>query len=196
MKKTKAIKALLVKNTSSFKEVREADKIISYLKDRGEKSSLPVNLKKKLDRYYFINQLRMRYKQRDYIIGHLLEFHNRNPRQAGHDIAEAEYIFGKAIRVDRQYELSFLIQLSIKSIELAMASKDVKLITMALKMHYELLGPEVDESDVPDASKFEQHIYNMILPPSIADAMKTMISEGAIDLSKMIPPKMLNISAK
>lgn len=185
----------MLAQTGDFKGFREADKIISYLNNKDEKSSLPANLKTKLDRYYFIHGLRMRYKQHSYIIGHLFEFFKRTPRQARYDIGEAEYIFGKAIQVSRAYEIAFLLQMSIKSIELAMASKDVKLITMALDMHHKLIGPEEDESQAPDVNKFEQHIYNMILPPNIADLLNQLISAGAIDISKVIPNKMLQITA-
>lgn len=195
MKKNKTIKSILLAQTADFKAFREADKIIAYLNNKDEKSNLPANLKTKLDRYLFIHGLRMRYKQHSYIIGHLGEFYKRNERQARYDIAEAEYIFGKAIQISRQYELAFLLQMSIKNVELAMTSKDVKLITMALKMHHEIIGPEQDMSEMPDATKFEQHVYNMILPPGIGDLLKNMVSSGALDLSKVMPSKMLQIKA-
>lgn len=192
----KTIKQALVKNTSSFKQVREADKIIAYLGDKEEGKSLPANLRAKLDRYIVINQLRSRYKQHSYIIAYLKEaFNIKDEKKARKDIAEAEYIFGKSISVSRAYELNLLVQFSIKNIELAFASKDVKLITMALDMHYKLLGPEVDASDVPDASKFQQHTLNMILPPNIAELLTQLVTVGAIDLSKIIPQKMIQLKA-
>jgi hypothetical protein len=196
MKISKKIKEKLVKNTSSFKQVSEADKIIAYLGDKEEGKSLPANLRTKLDRYIVINQLRARYKQHAYIISYLKDaFNIVDEKKARKYIAEAEYIFGKAIYVSRAYELNLLLQFSIKNLELAFATKDVKLITMALDMHHKLLGPEVDESEVPDASKFEQHIYNMILPPNVAELLNQLVSSGAVDLSKVVPQKMIKLKA-
>lgn len=196
MKKKETLKKMLLQKTSAFKEVREADRIIAFLKNPDGESSLPANLKEKLLKYEVIHGLRLRYKQHDYIIGYLREFHKvKSVKQARKDIAEAEYIFGKAIYVNRAYELNFLIQLSIKNIELAMASKNVKLITMALQNHHALLGPEVDDSEIPDINKWEQHTYNMILPPNVASIFDKLTAAGAIDLNKIITGKMLEITA-
>ncbi|MES2590897.1 MAG: hypothetical protein V4608_03345 [Bacteroidota bacterium] len=195
MKRNKSIRTELLRRTGEFKQLTEADKIIAFIENKDGKSTLPVNLQKKLERYKFVHGLRLRYKQHSYIIGHLFEFYKRNERQARHDIAEAEYIFGKAINVSIKYERYVLLQISIKNIEIAMLSKDVNLITKALLGHHTLLGKEEDESDMPDASDFQQHTFNMILPDSIADMFKNMISQGAIDLNKIIPNKMLQISS-
>lgn len=192
----KSIKAELLKKTGDFKVFTESDKIIAFLNYREEKGSLPAHLKKKMDRYFYIHNLRLRYKQRSYIVGHLEEFYNRTPRQASNDIAEAEYIFGKVNKIDRAYQVSMLIEMSFKNLELAATSKDVNLFTKALELHFKLLGPPVDDSETPDASKWQQHTYNIIMSPNASSAIEEMVSKGAINLDKLLPGKKLQIQAK
>lgn len=190
----KTIKNELLKNTAEFKAVREADLIIAYLGDPDGEHKISLQQQTKLDRYMLINQLRMRYKTHKYIIG-ILKEKGRNERQARYDIAEAEYVFGTAINVSRQYELSYLLEVSRENIRLAKLSKDTAKISKAIETHHKLLGPEVDESQLPDFSKFEQHNYNMILPKEILPVLQQMIASGALNLSEVMPPSMLQIKA-
>ena len=191
----KKIKTELLKNTGDFGSFREADKIIAYLGNPDStEHKITIQQKMKLDRYQLIHGLRMRFKSHKYIIGHLATL-GRNERQARYDIAEAEYIFGAAINVSRQYEMAFLLEASRKNIAIAIRSKDSQKISKALDTHHKLLGEEADQSALPDFSKFEQHNYNMVLPDKVMGPLMQLLSSGALNLSDAIPPQMLNIKA-
>ncbi len=191
---SKTIKQDLLKNTGDFKIARDADEIIAYLSNPDGPTSISVQQQERLKRYQFIHGLRMRFKDHKFIIGQL-KTKGRNERQARYDIAETEYIFGVAINVSRQYELAYLLEMSRKNISIAMRSKDSQKISKALDTHHKILGPEVDESDIPDFSKFEQHNYNMVLPPAMVKIFLELMKNGALNLSEIIPPNMLQIKA-
>ncbi len=194
MAKKSSTRTELLQNTGDFKAMREADAIIEYLGNPDGPQRITFQQQEKLKRYQFIHGLRMRYKDHKYIVGQLL-LKGRTDRQARYDIAEAEYIFGAAINVSREYEMAFLIEMSRKNIRLAMIGKDPTKISKALELHHKLLGEEQDQSTLPDFSKFEQHNYNMVLPDSISGPLKQLLQSGALNLSEILPPKMLNIKA-
>lgn len=184
----------LLSATKDFKGFREADEIISYLKGDDSESKLPAALQTKLDRYIIVNNLRLRYRSHNDIIRILYRLYDRNPRQARNDISETEYIFGQMIRIDRAYEKAFLLDAGRRNIKIAERSGDSSKISAAMKIYNDILGPEEDLSDIPDFSKFEQHNYNIVLPPGIADILTQLVSSGSIDLSKMVPSKLLMTS--
>lgn len=190
----KSPKTQLLESTQDFKGFRESDKIIAFLADPDQETKLSQKDQERLKLYQMIHGLRQRFKDHKFIIGQL-KLKGRNERQARYDIAEAEYIFGASINVSRQYELAFLIECSRKNISRAFATKDPLKITKALDLHHKLLGPEVDESKLPDFSKFEQHNYNLVLPKEVLLAFTEMISKGALNLSEIVPPAMLQIKA-
>lgn len=182
----------LINLSRNYKGFREADAIIKWLADPDNPDNkIPEKLKKDFERYLDVHSLRMRYKQQSYIISFLREKYARTERQARHDIAEAEYVFGKAIRVDRAFEIAFLLECSRKNVELAMNSRNVKNITMALKQHFEILGPDHDQSLLPDFSNFEPHKYNIVLPKGLPEQFMDMVKSGAINLSEIVPSKMI-----
>ncbi len=181
----------LLTKSKDLAEFREADKIISYLENPDGPNKLPVILKNKLDRYAAVNQLKMRYKTNSHIVGHLKEFYGRNERQARYDIAETEYIFGKALKINIAFENNFLLEASRKNIELAFLSKDTVKISKALETHKKIVGDEPDLSLIPDFSKFEPHQYNIVVPPEVIQLFMDLMAQGAINLSKLIPSKML-----
>jgi hypothetical protein len=192
---SKKIKGELLRSTQDFKSFREADVIIDYLRDPNGDTKLTLKQKTKYDRYLFIHGLRMRYKQHKYIISVLGKApYSRTERQARYDISEAEYIFGKAIDISADYERAFLIDVSRKNIAMAVKSGDSKSLTAAIKAHAEILGEQVDLSMMPDPTKFEQHNYNIVLPPGVEQILKMMVKGGAINLTDIIPPQSIDIS--
>jgi hypothetical protein len=171
-------------------EFKDADKVIAYL--RGEAADLPDKIKTKYDMYRFVQSLRMRYKRHSQIIVKLKSyFRDIDTRKAYEVIAETEYVFGKMLRIDREFEKSFMLEVSRRSIEIAVKSGNTDKITKALLAHNEILGPEEDVSDLPDFSAFVQHNYSIQLPPGIYDLLGEMLKAGALDLSKEIPSQMV-----
>ena len=190
------IRKELLSNTQDFKGFREADIILEYLRNPDGDSSLTLKQKQTYERYLFIHGLRMKYKSHMFIIKMLKQApYSRTEKQARTDIAEAEYMFGKAISVSAQYERAFLLEIFRKNISIAVRSKDSKAITAAIKAHSEILGEDIDLSALPDPTKFEQHNYNIVLPGNVAETLKAMVSAGAINLNDILPAKSIQISA-
>lgn len=183
----------LLQKHKDFEEFKDADKIISYLQDPDHETEIPKKLQIKLDQYKLIHSLRMRYKKHSQIVNKLKVYYTLNTRQAQTLVADAEYVFGKVLRIDRDFEKAFLIEMSRQSIQHAMASKNSDKISRALITHKELLGEE-DDSDLPDFSEFEPRQYTIQLPKGLPEQLMELFQSGAIDLSKAIPSKMLNLA--
>ena len=143
-----------------FKEGREADKIIAYLRDPESGVDLNKTLQNKLDLYVQIYNLKLEFNDNKHILGILKktkpELTDRKARTA---ISETEYIFGKVNRVDMAFEKAFLIEASRKNLKLAFASEDTTKISKALEAHKKIIGEEIDESELPDFSKLQPHTY-------------------------------------
>lgn len=180
----------LLNSTKDFKGFREADIIVSYLIDPEAETTLSVSQKEKLDRYILINALRLRYRKHQDIV-RILKMYDRNERQARTDIAETEYVFGKVLRIDHAFEKSFMLEAGRQNIKIALRTNDTTKISHALKVYSEILGPDEDGSELPDFSKFEQHNYNIVLNPGVSDILLQLVSTGAVDLSKVVPSKLL-----
>lgn len=181
----------LMHNAKDFSGFREADKIINYLKDPSGKTQLNSTLRKKLDLYTIIYGLRIQFKQNAHIVGILETIHKRSKKQARIDISETEYIFGKVYKIDILFEKAFMLEASRKNLEIAYQTKDNDKISKAIKVHKEIVGDELNEAELPDFSKFESHTYNIVLPPQIVELLKSLLGQGAINLSDLIPGKML-----
>jgi hypothetical protein len=181
----------LLRQNKDFTEFRDADKIISYLQDPDSKTQLSIKLRKSLDLYRVVYSLKCRYKTDSHIVAILKDLHGLNERQSRYAISETEYIYGRVLKVDALYEKHFLLEASRKNIEIAFLSKSTANISKALEVHKKILGEEIDESTLPDFSKFEAHQYNIVLPPEIIKLVQSMMSAGAINLSTLIPGQML-----
>ncbi|MCK6649175.1 MAG: hypothetical protein L6Q66_05940 [Bacteroidia bacterium] len=174
-----------------FSEFREADKIISYLKNPDGKTQLNANLRKKLDRYTAIYSLKLEFKQSSYIVSILKELYGRNERQARADISETEYIFGKVVKIDTAFEKAYLVEACRRNLELAFKTKDTVKISKAIEVHKKVIGDDIPDDNLPDFSKYQQHTYNIVIPPQVADLVKTITASGAINLSDVIPSQMV-----
>lgn len=172
-------------------EFREADKIITYLENPDGEHQITKQLQQKLDRYIAVHALKLRYKTNSFIVGILGETHNRNKRQAMYDIQETEYIFGKVVKINHAFETAFLLEASRKNIELAFITRDNNKISKSLEAHKKIIGDKKDESQLPDFSKFEQHIYNIVIPIQIQNMLLQLSGAGAINLSDFIPSQQL-----
>jgi hypothetical protein len=181
----------LMHNANDFSGFREADKIINYLKDPSGKTQLNSTLRKKLDLYTIVYNLRLQFKQNSHIVGILTAIHKRSQKQARIDICETEYIFGKVMKIDVLFEKNFMLEASRKNLEIAYLTKDNDKISKALKVHKEIVGEELSEAEMPDFSKFESHTYNIVLPPQILELIKQLMGQGAINLTSIIPAKMV-----
>lgn len=182
----------LLNEVKVLKEFREADKIISYLENPDSKTELTKKLQKQLDLYRVIYSQKASYKTNLQIVGYLKDMYpDMNDRKARYAIVETEYIYGKVLKVNHVYEIAYLLEASRKNMQLAMATKDVNKITKAILAHKEILGEEIDESKLPDFSKWEANQYNFVLPPELTKLLQGMLLTGAIDLSEVIPSKMI-----
>lgn len=177
----------------NLKGFREADLIIAYLEDRNASTTLPKKVQDDYERYMIVHSMLMRYQQHSAVIGFLRDKFGRTERQARQDINETQYVFGKMIQVNRDYELAYLREISRKNIEIAVNTKNTKNITMALKAHLEILGPEMDNTLLPDFSNLEPHKYSIVLPKDVQDQLSSLLKSGAINLSEAIPSRMLKL---
>jgi len=177
-------------SAKNLKGFREADQIIAFMEDMGE-TTLPASVRANYERYCEIHSMLARYKQHSAIIGFLKDRYQRTERQARYDIGETQYIFGKVIQVNRNYEKAYLLELSRKNLELAMNTRNPKLISQAIITHKDLLGPEEVESDAPDFSALEPHRYSIVLPEGLPKILMDLLNSGAIDLSEIIPSSSL-----
>jgi hypothetical protein len=187
MKRTK-LKTLLQKS-NDFSKVREADLIINYLKDPSAKTELNATMRKKLDLYTAVYNLRLNFKQNSHIVGVLTTIHKRSEKQARIDIAETEYIFGKVLKIDIPFEKAMLLEASKRNVELALLTKDNNKISKAIEVHQKLVGEEPDISELPDFSKFEPHTYNMVMSPQMIEYIMSLLAKGAVNLSKEMPSR-------
>ncbi|OFY87849.1 MAG: hypothetical protein A3F72_02970 [Bacteroidetes bacterium RIFCSPLOWO2_12_FULL_35_15] len=181
----------LIPSAKNLKGFREADLIIAFLENPDD-SKLPAKTRENYERYIIINNMLMRYNQHSAVIGFLKDKYEMSERKARYCIAETQYIFGQMIKVNRPYEIAYLLELSRKNLEIALNSRDNKKISMALKCHLEIVGPELDMNDMPDFSDFEPHKYSIVLPSDLQKQLVSLLKDGAINLSAKMPSKMLN----
>lgn len=170
------------------KEFRDADKIIQFLIEPGDDTSdLPEELKKKYLILKEVHGYRLRFKSKIKIVKLLQMIHPVSERQAYNYINETEYVFGKVGGVDKDYERQFLLTVALKNISLALKKKDNKAINSAIITYHMVAGLDKDDSNMPDFSKLEQHIYNITLPESQEKFLKKLLESGTVDLAEIIP---------
>lgn len=179
-----------MKQLSNNKEYRDADKIIQFLTEPGDDNSdLPEDLKKKFLILKEVHGYRLRFKSKKRIVELIQMLHPVSERQAYNYINETEYVFGKVGGVDKDYERQFLLTVALKNIRLALSRKDPKAINSAIITYHMVAGLDKDDSNMPDFSKLEQHIYNISLPESQEKFLKKLLESGTIDLAEILPPE-------
>lgn len=178
-------------SAKDFAGFREADKIIAYLEDPTGNYDLNKTLRDKLDYYRMIYNLKLEHKTDKHIMGVLYTIHGLKEKAARKHIRETEYVFSKVVKVNKAFEKAYMLEASRKNMQLAFATKKVDLISKALVVHQKIVGEDEDESMLPDFSKFEAHTYNMVIPKEIIELVQGLMSQGAINLSDVIPSKMV-----
>jgi hypothetical protein len=178
-----------------LKEFNKADKIIRYLLNPDDDSiELTKAEKEKYDILKKIHGYRSQYSRKNDLIAIIKSVHGVKDRQAYMLINECEYVFGKITGVDKDYERNFLLDVSLKNIEIAMASRNSLAITKALTFHYKAAGLAEFIPEMPDFSKLEQHKYIISLPPEQLQIMLAMVKRGSVSLEDFIPPPDINTS--
>lgn len=185
----------LISQHKNMSEFKDADKIISYLQG-DDQQDISDKLKLRLQQYKLVQSLRMRYKRRAHIIAKLKAYFEIDSREASIIIADAEYVFGKVLRIDRDFEKHYMLEISKKNIEIAIKSGDTVKITKALLAHQSVLGPDPDDKELPDFGMFEAHHYTFQLPKGLPETLQDLLSSGAIDISKLIPSQMLKAATR
>lgn len=167
---------------------KRADAIIHYLLNPDDDTiQLTDTEKKTLNYCKEIHGYRLRYFRKPDIVGLMKSMHNLQDRQIYNLINETEEIFGKVGKVHKEYERQFLINASLKNIEIAMAGRNSTQITKALLAHYKIAGLEEFIPDMPDFSKLEQHKYIIGIPTNVLDTIKGLMKGGSLRLSDFIP---------
>ena len=179
-----------------FAQFREADKIVSYLENPSGSVQLNVSLKKKLNLYTQIYSLKLEFKQNSYIVGILKRVNGLTDRQAYSAVSDTEYIFGKVVKINREFENAFMLEASRRNLDLANRTKNPDKISKALEVHKRIVGDEPADSDMPDMSKLQPHTYNIVISPQITTLVNELMSQGAINLSNVIPGKMIETAFK
>jgi hypothetical protein len=181
------MKSLIEKNIG-FKAYSRADKIIRYLTTpEDETIDLTDTEKTTLDRCKAIHGYRLRFTQKEHIIELICKSYGIKERQAYNLLNETEKIFGTVHKVAKDYERQFLLNASLKNIEIAMAGRNSKLITNALLAHYKFAGLDEFIPDMPDFSKLEQHKYLISLPPGTVEMLVNISRQGAVKLTDILP---------
>lgn len=182
------MKSVIEKNIA-YKEYSFADKVIRYLTTPDDNSiDLTDTEKTKLDRCKAIHGYRLRFTQKEHIIELICKSYGVKERQAYNLYNETEKIFGTVGKVSKDYERQFLLNASIKNIEIAFASRNSKLITNALMAHYRFASLDEFVPDMPDFSKLEQHKYLISLPPATLEILLNFTKSGALKLTDILPP--------
>lgn len=178
-----------IEKNISYKVYSRADKIIKYLTTPDDDSiKLSDAEKLTLDRCKAIHGYRLRFTQKEHIIEIICKTFDIGTRHAYNLLNETEKIFGTVHKVAKDYERQFLLNASVKNIEIAMASRNSKLITNALLAHYKIAGLDEFVPDMPDFSKLEQHKYLISLPPATLEILMNFTKAGAIKLTDILPP--------
>ncbi len=174
------------------KEFRDADKIIQFLIEPGDDTiDLPEDLKKKYLILKEVHGYRLRFRDKQKIVKLLDRNHNLSERQAYNYINETEYVFGKVGGVDKDYERQFLLTVALRNIQLAIRKQDNKAINSAIITYHMVAGLDKDDSNMPDFSKLEQHIYNITLPATQEKFLKKLLDSGTVDLATILPSEVL-----
>lgn len=182
-----------IKANISFKDYNKADNIIRYLLNPDDESVKLTNTEKTMyERCKAIHGFRLRYTQTEQIIAVICRIYGLGDRQARNLIHQTEKIFGSVGKVHKEYQRQFLLDKSLKNIQLAMEGRNSTQITKALLAHYKIAGLEEFIPDMPDFSKLEQHKYIINLPPNVMDFLLVHMKQGAIKLTDILPPPTLD----
>lgn len=177
-----------IKANIHHKDYSRADNIIRFLTNSEDETvKLTDTEKKTLERCKKIHGYRLRYFQKEQIIALIMRTEDIGDRQARNLINETEKIFGTVGKVHKDYERQFLLNASLKNIEIAMAGRNSTQITKALMAHYRIAGLEEFIPDMPDFAKLEQHKYIINLPAAAVDFLKSQIKSGFLKLTDIIP---------
>lgn len=185
----------LITSKTDWKEYNEADKIIRYLLNPNEPIDLTDTEKRNLDVCKKIHNYRYQYHKRQEIVAIIVATEGVKERQAYNLLKMTEEIFGKVEAVHKDYERNFLLECSRKNIQLAMSSRSSVQITKALLAHYKLAGLDEFIPDMPDFSKLEQHKYLINLPQNVTEFLKSMLKNGSVKLTDILPPPNINLSS-
>lgn len=178
-----------------LKDYTEADKIIRYLVNSNDDTiELTDREKEKLTLLKKVHGYRSQYSRKGDVIAILIQVHGVKERQAYNIINECEYVFGSVTGVNKDYERNFLIDASMKNIEIAMASRNSLAITKALTLHYKVCGLDEFIPEMPDFAKLEPHTFKINLPPGMLKIMESMVKLGTLNLADFIPAESLNTS--
>lgn len=184
----------ITKNTS-FKDYNRADNVIRYLLNPDDETVTLTDTEKRMyDVYKEIHGYRLRFMNKADVAAVIIRTKGLKERQAYNLINETEKIFGSVQKVHKEYERQFLLNKSLKNIELAFGSRDSKLISKALEVHAKISGIDEFVPDMPDFSKLEAHIYEIKLPDNMVAVLQGIMKAGAIKLTDIIPPPVFDTS--
>ncbi len=186
--------SLEIKHNKAYKHYNEADRIISYLLDPKQEVDLTDTDKKNLDHAYLIHGLRRQYHKRADVIKMIVATCRVTPKHAYQLLNMTEEIFGKVEGVHKDYERNFLLEVSRKNIQTAVASGSSTAMSKAIMAHYKVAGLDEYIVDMPDFASLEQHQYIINLTPATIDALKQVLKSGAVRLSDVIPPPNINLN--
>jgi hypothetical protein len=169
-------------------EYTQADNIIRYLTAPEDSDiELTDREKKRLDILKEIHAFRMRYNTKADIINIIKKLHNLKQSQCYALVKECEYVFGTLDTVSKNYERSWLLELSRKNIQLAFESRKSEVISRALKEHYIIAGLGEVTVEMPDFSALEPNVYNIVIPDDQKAMLMEMLNKGFFRGSDLVP---------
>jgi hypothetical protein len=177
----------IIEAHKAYTKYNHADNIIRFL--MGDESvELTDTEKKRYDACRKIFDLRMKFIQKSALLEVVKRIFNVGERQAYNLINLTEEVFGKAHKVNKEFERQFLLDVSRKNLEIAYATRKSAEITKALIAHYKVAGLEDLIPDLPDFSNIEPGQTIINIDQNIVEAVKQLLAQGRIKLTDFIKP--------
>ncbi len=101
------------------------------------------------------------------------------------DVKNATKLFGEVTKTSKESKRSILQQYCDRIYKIAMGAGDLEAANRAIANMIKLGGLDIEDPDIPDFTKLEQHIYNIEVAPELIQVLKVLASRGALNLSEV-----------
>lgn len=127
--------------------------------------------------------LRLNYYSRIQIANKFNEDYGISLAQAYVDIRNSELLYGNVLKADKEGTRAILYEYAHKFYQLAIKAKDLKAMAKGLELMAEFGGvKDMDNQDF-NPEKLENKEIKVIMPKSMIDALKAMVSKGSVDFN-------------
>jgi hypothetical protein len=187
---TKIARTHIEPTNENRKEWMDADKLFAYL--NGDDIALTTVEHEKLKRCQMIYNMMMENNTKKTIIARmqaLPELQQVSLKTIYNDMRDTEKIFGKIYPVNRDFERSFLLEMSRANIKLAMATKKSEIITKALEAHAKIGGLDKDDDEYINWKEIlDNTVIQMNVDVKVIQLIQQLSAGGTINLDALIKP--------